>query len=108
MDNSLNEIDKRLEEAIIFINGPPNRDDAKMRLQWIDVLTRDLITLDNMSRSQMKSDLIRAIQHILEQLDHLFDDKKPPILLSNTISKRDNYLPENKNSLYALGNAYSS
>lgn len=101
----MNSIESHLNDSIMFVNDhlrATKTENERDKLSHI--LSEDILILDNMTVNNRK-ELIVAIQNVLNQLDHLFDEKKPIILLSNTC-KRNCYLPENNDSLYALGNAF--
>jgi len=101
----MNSIETHLNDSIMFINDHlRDHKTENERDKLCHILSEDILILDNMNVSNRK-ELIVAIQNVLNQLDHMFDEKKPIILLSN-MCKRNCYLPENNNSLYALGNTF--
>lgn len=107
----MNLIESHLNEAIMFVNDNlRERKSENDRDKLVHILSEDVLILDEISvcllpNNLNKKDLIIAIQNVLDQLDNLFEEKKYPILLTN-ICKRNCYLPENKDSLYALNNIF--
>lgn len=95
-----------LNESIYFINS--SADDKTRRDILCNILTNDMIKLDGMERSDERKNMIVAIQNVLNQLDTLFDKDKTPIQLCSNTDGRRSYLPENKNSHYALNNTFST
>src|SRR5688572_7603191 len=99
-------IKSNLNNAIYFINDHlRERKTIKDRDKWCHILTNDMLILDQITSCHRK-EIIIAIQNVLQQLDSLFDDKKPPILIINTNYERC-YLPNNQQSLYALGDRFN-
>ena len=101
-------INYNLEQAIHAVNNHSRyRLAENYRNQLIQTLEDNLIQLDGMNHIDRKETII-AIQNIIYQLEHIYDKDKPIILLSSKIILRTTYLPENKASTYALGNAFSN
>jgi hypothetical protein len=101
-------IESHLNEAITFLNGHLRESKShNERDKWCNILTDDILKLDNMTNSRKRKEIIMAIQNVLYQLDHIFEKGKSPILLLN-VGKRESYLPENKDSHYALGNSFQT
>jgi hypothetical protein len=97
-----------LNEAVKFVNGYFNQNRSKYdRDKWCHDLSNDILILDTMSNCVERKEMIIAIQNVLDQLDNLFENDKSPILISNMYIERS-YLPKNKNSLYALGDSFST
>ncbi len=76
------------------------------RKELSHLLTNDLLLLDTLTRTTQRREYIIAIQNILEQLDTLFDENKTSILLTAQ-STRTNYLPDQRDSHYALGLSFN-
>lgn len=96
----MEKVQNNLDSAISFINNKQSND-TKSRDRLCELLTTDLLYLDSIKHENKKETII-AIQNILDQLDHLFDQKKI-IILSNKNNINRNYLPDNRQSDYALG-----
>ena len=95
-----------LNESIYFVNSASN--DTEKRNLLCNILTNDMIKLDEMERSNQRKNMIMAIQNVLSQLDNMFEKNKPLIRLQLNDDNRQSYLPHNKNSHYALYNTYST
>lgn len=92
-----------LNEAILFVNNNLIFNQSeKDRNKLCEILTNDLLYLDSINHINKKETII-AIQNILDQLDHLFDDKKTKIIILSNNGGDRNYLPSNRESNYALG-----
>ena len=97
-----------IDQAVCFINSHrttcPAPETKKLRTDWIHTLNRDLDILDASSWDQRKQ-YIQAVQNLIDQLETLFE--KTRVILLGCTSTRNQYLPDNRDSLYALGTAYN-
>lgn len=97
-------IQEDLDEAITFIRSSRSAEFKRDRL--IEQLTRDLIHLDGTEPSPERREMIYAIQNVISQLEHLYDQTKPPILLKTPNILREDYLPDGRHSHYALSDTF--
>lgn len=96
-----------IDRAVQFIaTYKSEQEQDTKRKQYSHLLTNDLLLLDTLTRSSRRKEYIVALQQILEQLDTLFEKEKPNILLTAQ-STRINYLPNQRDSHFALGSAFN-
>ena len=81
--------------------------------RYIEKSTVQIIKLDSVSSSNdailyKRKQYIIATQTYIGQLECLKDGKEYTILLSNESSDRDEYLPENRHSEYALYDSFTN
>lgn len=102
----MDQIESHLHQAIEMANNHSRHRVKKSdRDRIVNTLNNDIVRLDGMTHPQRKNTIV-AIQNVLQQLDHLYDSDKPAIMIPPTASARTSYLPENRESSYALGNAF--
>ena len=100
----MTQIQEDLDRAISFIRSSRSLDSNRDRL--IEQLTKDLLHLDGTESSPERREMIYAIQNVISQLEHLYDQTKPPILLKSPNISREAYLPAGRHSHYALADTF--